>query len=195
MKKLMQWAIALCSAAMLTGCGGGGGGDAARTVTADANLAINPTSGPALVSAIADETFTFADGVPAFGTTASTSVEFSAPPTPSAAPGFSISSGGNTATGTVAFGSCIFRITASSFPDGHALAEGETITVNPCNLNVNVRGATANGQATSRSVALLLGAAASAGATVTVAVTPGGQLTLNGVAAGTVTLSPITGAF
>lgn len=195
MKKLMQWAIALCSAAMLAACGGGGGDGAARTATADATLAINPTSGPAVVSAIADETFTFADGVPAFGTTASTSVEFSEPATPSAAPRFSISSGGNTATGTVAFGSCIFRITASTFPAGSRLAAGETITVNPCNVNVNTRGVAADGVATTRSAALLLGAAVSAGASITVNVSPGGQLTLNGQAVGTVTLSPITGAF
>jgi hypothetical protein len=196
MKKLMQWAIALCSAAMLAACGGGGSGDgAARTVTQDPALAINATTGPTLVAAIANETFAYQDGVPAFGTTAATNVTFSAPAAAGAAPGFTISSGGNTASGTMAFGSCIFRITASTFPDGSRLAAGQIITINPCNINVNARGTAADGVAATRSAALVVGAAASAGASVTISVNPGGQLTLNGVSVGTVTLSPITGAF
>jgi hypothetical protein len=44
-----------------------------------------------------------------------------------------------------------------------------------------------------RSVALLLGSAASSGAPVTVDVNPGGQLTINGKAAGTVTIEFVTG--
>jgi hypothetical protein len=70
---------------------------------------------------------------------------------------------------------------------------GQVITVDPCNINVNTKGATANGVATSRAIALVLGAASSSGATITVGVNPGGQLTLNGNLAGTVTLVPVTG--
>lgn len=93
----------------------------------------------------------------------------------------------------VTFGSCIFVVSRSSFPAGHSLALGQTVTVNPCNIRIGTTGAVANGQATSRSVALLLGAAASSGASVIVAVTPSGGITLNGNNVGTVTLTPISG--
>jgi hypothetical protein len=98
-----------------------------------------------------------------------------------------------TITTAVTFGSCIFAVTSSNFPAGHAPSLGQTVVVNPCNLSVNTTGAVANGVATSRSVALLLGAAASAGSSVIIAVTAGGQLTLNGNNVGTVTLTPVSG--
>jgi hypothetical protein len=94
---------------------------------------------------------------------------------------------------TAAFGSCIFAVTSSNFAAGHPLALGQTVTVNPCNVDVNTTGAVANGVATSRSVALLLGAAASAGSSVIISVTAGGALTLNGSNVGTVTLTPVSG--
>lgn len=93
----------------------------------------------------------------------------------------------------VTFGSCIFVVTRSSFPAGHALALGQTVTVNPCALNMRVQGAVANGQAVPRSVALLLGAAASSNSSVTVAVTPGGQIVLNGTNVTTIGLTPVSG--
>jgi hypothetical protein len=98
-----------------------------------------------------------------------------------------------TITTSVTFGSCIFAVTSSTFPAGHALSLGQTVTVNPCNMRVGTAGAVANGVATSRSIALVLGAAASSGQSVTVAVTAGGQLTLNGSTVGTVTLTPVSG--
>ncbi|MEJ8837930.1 hypothetical protein [Ramlibacter sp. AN1133] len=182
MKKL------LCIAALavtLAGCGGGGD-DQLMVAASNTTLAANATT----TSAVVQTPFSFPNGVTGLGTTAATTVTFT---TASATPGFSISSGGNTATGTTTFGSCIFAVTASNFPAGHRLALGQTVTVNPCNLNVNTAGAVANGVATSRSVALLLGAAASAGSSVIVAVTAGGALTLNGNNVGTVTLTPLTG--
>jgi hypothetical protein len=110
---------------------------------------------------------------------------------------FTVTSPSGATTGTFSanttFGSCIFAITSSTFPAGHPLALGQTVTVNPCNLNVSSAGAVANGVGTSRSVALLLGAASSAGSSVTVGVNPGGQLTLNGQTVGSVTLTPISG--
>ncbi|MHB8838603.1 MAG: hypothetical protein ACYC7F_06580 [Gemmatimonadaceae bacterium] len=114
---------------------------------------------------------------------------------PTAAMTITNSSGGTVGTisTNVTFGSCIFAVTASTFPAGHALAQGQTITVNPCNIWVGTSGAVANGVATTRSVALLLGNASSANASVTVGVNAGGQLTLNGNTVGTVTLTPISG--
>lgn len=170
----------------LAGCGGGGGSET-MVVADDARLEASPTT----IAAVKDESFVFATGVPALGTSGSTTLKFT---DDSATPAFSIAADGYTATGTTAFGSCIFRVSNSNFPAEHPLANGKTVTVNPCTLNVSTSGATANGVATTRSVVLLLGAAQSAGASVTVGINASGGLTLNGSLVGTVTLTPITGA-
>ncbi len=163
-------------------------------VAEDVTLGVNPN----LAAAVSGTTFNFPDGAGAIapaltgqslaltmataGSEVTTTMAFT-----------SGTSTTGTVTATTTFGSCIFNIKASTFPAGHSLAVGQTVTVNPCSLSVRTTGAVANGQAVSRSVALLLGAAASAGATVTVAVTAGGQLTLNGFSAGTVQLVPVSG--
>lgn len=180
----MKYKLAAVLCAVLAGCGGGG--DPILGVTADTTLSTNATT----AAAVANTPFSFSSGVAALGTTGATTVQFTSA---TATPGFNIASGGNTATGSTTFGSCIFAVASSSFPAGHSLAAGQTVTVNPCNLSVNTSGAVANGVATSRSVALLLGAAASAGSTVTIAVTAGGALTLNGSNVGLVTLVPVSG--
>jgi len=172
-------------AAMLTGCGGGG--DDTPLVAAN-DLVVQ--ANPSVTAAVAQAPFDFPGGVPVLGTTADTTVTFTST---DPSPAFSISSGGGTATGTTTFGSCIFKVTASTFPAGTRLATGATVTVNPCNLTINSRGLSANGVGQSRSIALILGAAASAGRTLTVSVNPGGGLTLNGTSVGTVTLAPVTG--
>ncbi len=176
---------AVAAAALLGACGGGSS-DPILVASADAAVPVNAT----VVAAVAGTSFAFPSGVPALGTTGETTLAFSGT---AASPGFSVGSGGNTASGSAAFGSCIFAVTNSTFPAGHPLATGQTVTVNPCNMSVNTTGAVANGVATSRSVALLLGAASSAGASVVVAVNAGGQLTLNGSSVGTVTLTPVSG--
>ena len=185
MKKTLSILLTTLIAVTFVACGGGSD-TPAQVAAADAAL----PAAPATTAAVANTPFAFPAGVPSFGTTATTTVAFT---NTSTTPAFSIASGGNTASGTTTFGSCHFLVTASTFPAGSPLAVGQTVTVNPCNLNVNTAGATANGVATTRSVALLLGAASSAGASVTVAVNPGGQLTLNGNSVGSVTLAPVTG--
>lgn len=177
---------ALCVAALVAGCGGSDGG-APLVAASDTVLPTNGTT----ASAVAQTTFTFDNGVAEFGTNAATDVTFTSA---SATPAFSISSGGNTATGTTTFGSCHFAVTTSNYPAGHPLAQGNTVTVNPCNLKVGTAGAIANGVGSSRAVALVLGAAYSANATIVVGVNPGGQLTLNGNIVGVVTLTPLTGS-
>ncbi len=155
-------------------------------VSSDTTL---PASGT-VTSALADTPFSFSTGVTQFGTTADTTVTFTGS---SSSPAFKIASGGSSASGTLRFGSCIFVVTASTFAAGSPLSVGQTVTVNPCNLNVGTAGAVANGVGQTRSVALLLGAASSAGASVTLGVNAGGQLTLNGNSVGSVTLTPIGG--
>lgn len=101
--------------------------------------------------------------------------------------------GGGTITADVSFGSCIFVIATSSFPAGHRLAQGQTVTVNPCNIRLGTQGAPADSIARQRAAVFILGSAASTGSTVTVVVNPGGSITINGKAAGTVTLVPVSG--
>ena len=185
MKKLLGFIVAVGVSALLYACGGGGD-EQPLGVAGNTTLATNSTTAAAVVNT----PFTFSSGVPAFGTTAATTVQFTSTST---APAFSVSSGGATASGTTSFGSCVFAVTSSSFPAGHPMAVGQTVTVNPCNLSVNTAGAVANGVATSRSVALLLGAASSAGSGNAIAVTAGGALTLNGNNVGLVTLTPVSG--
>jgi hypothetical protein len=186
MNNPLALAVVFLAAATLTACGGSSEPAPVEVAAADAKLPANPTT----TAAVANIPFTFPGGISDFATTSTTTVAFT---NTSTTPAFSIASGGNTATGTTTFGSCIFAITASTFPTGSRLAKGNTITVNPCNINANTAGLSANGVGTTRSVALLLGAAASSGATVTLSVNPGGQLTINGQSAGTVTLTPVTG--
>jgi hypothetical protein len=181
----MKYKLAAILCAALAGCGGGSS-DPLLVASADA---VVPTNA-AVASSVAGTSFAFPTGVAALGTTGTTTVAFSGT---AASPGFAVGSGGNTASGSAAFGSCIFAVTSSTFPAGHPLSVGQTVTVNPCSLNVNTTGALANGQATSRSVALVLGAAASANASVTVGVSSNGSLTLNGNIVTTVVLTPVSG--
>jgi predicted small lipoprotein YifL len=187
MKKLLASLFAIIVAASLTACGGGGGEPPATQVAAaDTSLPANATT----TDAVTNIPFSFPAGVTEFGTTGTTTVAFT---DTSTTPAFSIVSGAHTATGTTTFGSCDFKVVASSFPTGSRLAQGQIIVVNPCNINVSTHGLAATGVAATRSVALKLGAAVSSGASVTVSVNPGGQLTLNGNSVGTITLVAVTG--
>jgi len=174
----------------LSACGGGGSEPAPVLV---APAAVNLAASPATTAAVAATPFAFPAGVAELGTTAPTTIVFTAPAGTTTTPAFSIASEGNTATGTTTFGSCIFAITSSTFPAGSRLARGNTVVVNPCNINVQTAGLQATGVGATRSVALALGSAVSSGSSITVQVNPGGQLTLNGASVGTVTLTPVTG--
>lgn len=185
-KASLKWVLsATVAAAMLVACGGGS--DPVDSVaTSNTTLAANGTT----ASAVTAVPFSFPAGVTELGTTAATTVTFTSS---SATPAFSIASGGNTATGVTTFGSCIFTVSASTFPVGHRLALGSVVVVNPCNVNVGTAGVVANGVASTRSVALALGTAASNNTSVSVGVNAGGNLTLNGNSVGTVTLTYVTG--
>jgi hypothetical protein len=194
MKKLTAMAAALSCAFALTACGGGGHSGApeqTQVVTSDATLAITPTTGATTTAAVQGVDFTFASGVPALSTTGATTLEFTAPPTGTTTPSFSVADTTGTATGVVEFGSCIFVVQASTIP---SLPVGTRRTVSPCAINVDSSGLPADSEARTRSIALVLGAAASSGTSATVAVNEGGQLTLNATSVGTVTVAPVTGS-
>lgn len=179
-------AVVLGAAAFLVSCGGGGGGSSVEVAGADATLAANAST----TAAVVNTPFAFPSGVSDLGTTGATTLAFTSTST---TPAFSIAADGNTATGTTTFGSCIFVVASSSFPAGHRLAQGQQVTVNPCNIRLGTQGAPADSVARTRAAVFILGGAASTGSTVTVSVNPGGTITINGRDAGTVTLVPVSG--
>lgn len=192
MKKLFLLAAALSSALVLTACGGGGGAETVTVAATDTTLAITPATGIATTTAVLSKEFDFPAGVPALGTTGTTTVTFT--PAATGNPGFAITEAGTgTATGVMEFGSCIFLITESTFPPTHRLAKGNKVTVNSCNVKVNTDDVPADGVSRTRNANLLLNEAASTGEPVTVHVNPGGQFTLNNVFVNTVTLVFVSG--
>lgn len=189
MNKTAALLSSFLTAVALAGCGGGGGGaEPPPVLVTPAEVTI--AASPATASAVEDVPFAFPAGVPELGTTGTTTVAFTSTGT---TPAFSITSEGGTATGTTTFGSCIFVVATSSFPTGHRLAQGQTVTINPCNIRLGTQGAPADSIARARAAVFVLGSAASTGSTVTVVVNPGGTVTINGSTAGTVTLVPVSG--
>lgn len=175
--------------AALTACGGGGTSAPISTSIASSNLppvAVTATTAAAVVN----EPFTFAAGVPDFGTTTLTTVAFTST---GATPAFAISADGATATGATTFGSCIFTITASTFPAGSKLAVGQSVRVNPCQLNAATSGGNANGSASNREVKFVLGTLNSNGKNLPVVINADGSVILKGITIGTVTISVVTG--
>lgn len=195
MKKLFLLAAVLTSATLLASCGGGDG-DAVLVAAADARLTADADSGRPLFTALANESFTFPGGVAEFGTTgAATTVSVQQPAAAGRNPRFTISSGGQTASGTMAFGSCFFRVTASTFAPPSPLVDGAVIEITNCGVQLDTAGQHANGVAVESSAVLFLNNANSTGTSVTVGINPGGRITLNGRIVGEVTLTPITGVF
>ena len=179
-------AILATSVVLLAACGGTDPTPAPLPV-ASANATVNTNA--TIASAVANTPFTFG-AVPALGTTAATTLAFTSTGT---TPAFSISSGGATATGTTNFGSCIFVVASSNFPAGHPLANGATVTVNPCTLNIATAGQPADSIARPRSTTLQLGGTTSTGQSVAITINSNGTVTINNTAAGNVTLVQISG--
>jgi hypothetical protein len=186
MKKIFGLIMVVAASAFIAGCSDGDDDPLPTVAAVDATIPVTSTT----AAAVATVPFTFPAGVPDLGTTASTTVSFTNTAT---TPGFSIASGTSVASGATTFGSCIFVVASSSFPAGHRLAQGNTVTVNPCNIRLGTQGAPADSIARARAAVFILGAAASTGTTVTVTVNPGGSITVNGRDVGTVTLVPVSG--
>ena len=175
--------------AALAACGGGGTSAPLSASIASNNLA--PVAVTATTAAaVVNEPFIFAAGVPDFGTTTPTTVAFTST---GDTPAFAISADGATATGVTTFGSCIFTITASSFPAGSKLAVGQSVRVNPCQLNAATSGGNANGSASNREVKFVLGTLNSNGKNLPVVINTDGSVILKGITIGTVTISVVTG--
>ena len=191
LSKLTLASLVITSGLLLSACGGGDDGPGAQVSTSVTTATINAATGAATVGSVAGKPFTFASGVAALGTTGATSLTFQSG---SATPGFSISSSGGTATGATRFGSCIFTVAASTYPAGHALATGNTITINPCALSIDTVGAAADGTSAARNASLVLGTTPSSPTPVAVTISPDGNVAIGGTVVGQTPLKPTTGA-
>jgi len=185
MKKRLLLIAALLSATLLAACGGG---DDETLNQATSDLSSNVTASNS--AAIQGIPFQFNSGVPDFGTTQTTTVTVTGTTGTNT---FSIASGGNTATGNLQYGSCIFKITSSTFPVGSPLATGNTVTIAGCTMVYKIRGTPANAQGFARQAQWLLNNATSGNVTVTVSISAAGVVTVNATGVGSVALTPVTG--
>jgi hypothetical protein len=177
-------AALIATSFVLASCGGGDG-DSLAVSSSNLTAPVNAST----ASAIAGESFAFSGGVEKFGTTSPTTVTLGSAST------FSVAATEGTASGNLTFGSCIFTVTASTFPATSPLALGKTVTVHPCNMTVATAGAPAVGGAAARAVSFVLEGNASQSHNLMVDVADNGTITVEGVNVGSVTLAPVTGGF
>lgn len=201
------WAAALAAAVVVAACGGGGGDAPAAVAATNAAVPASKTT----VAALSGATVNF-PAVPALGTTGTTTLKIETPVVGTGAsatigtPTFTLTSAGNTASGEMSFGSCIFIIRASTFPADHPLALGKTLTVNPCETDIGTSGAPADGSTRAFDASLQLGNTNSQPVTVPVTLQPNGGIILSlppsiaaalppgfQVNAGTITIQQVTG--
>ncbi|MFC5498378.1 hypothetical protein ACFPOE_12610 [Caenimonas terrae] len=172
---------------LTSGCGGGGGGpEPVLTATTNVNQAVTANN----ISAITDKTFTFSGGIPALGTTGTTTLSVT-PAGTGTLPKFSVSSATDgVASGTVAFGSCIFRIDTSTSKNPK-LAVGQTVEVTDCTLQAPTASKPV-GAAFGSDLTLTLNGTSSK-IPVTIVVNADGSVTVDGKGLGTVTVTLVTG--
>lgn len=190
MNKRFLLVAALFSAFVLTACGGGSD-NTFLGASSDLTVEMNAANGPNTAAAVANETFVYTSGVPDFGTqNLPTTVTWTNTAT---TPSFLIEEDDHSATGTTEFGSCIFRVTSSTFPASSPLATGKVVTIATCRVIVRTRGQPADGNPRQRDIFLVLNAVTSQGTTATVSVDANGVVTVNGRVVGTVPVQQLTG--
>jgi hypothetical protein len=173
--------VALVSAFTLVACGGGDGDDngEVRTVS-NQSVPVNSST----VQAVRGQRFTIQDGS-AFSAGIPLNTQliltFDSPST------FSLTSGNQTANGTVAFGSCTFTVTSSTIT---GLATGPIPTFSICNFLVTANtpleegGDSGQGTVTlqlGRNGVILITATLPSGVTITVSLLDDGTLVINGI--------------
>jgi hypothetical protein len=169
--------MALISAFALVACGGDDGDDEIRTVS---NQSVPVDSNN--VQAAVGQQFTFSNGA-IFGSgianNQAATFTFTTPTT------FSLASGGSTASGDVAFGSCILTVRASNFPAGRGPQVGTVITFTTCSFQLNAGNVTTGGAAVSGTLTLILsgptGSGTSLAITVQISILDDGTLVINGI--------------
>lgn len=199
LNKISLAALALGGSMLLAACGGGGNDSPLRpTATVTTPTAANFTAstgatviGGVLAASAEPTSFSFASGVPAFGTTGPTSMTVSGT---GAAPKFGISSAEGSANGGLTFASCHFLMTTSTYPSTHPLAQGKTVVVNPCSISIDTAGKTAGGGTASTGVSFVLGGTTSAPVLLPVSISSTGEVSVGGVSVATATVVVTTGA-
>lgn len=194
--KAFKYALAGVAVAALVACGGGGGGSSGTTVAAtDTTVGITAANGVQVVSALEALALNYTGGVTDFGTAAPTTLTIAN--TNTATPTFNIGSGGFVATGDMTFGSCRFKINTSTFPGGHPLSVGQTITVDPCQLVADTSGQT-TGVPVETDVQLVLNGARPEPRKLPITITPAGDVQIqtpsgNTISLGTISVTTVTG--
>lgn len=193
--KISLACLVLSGSALLAACGGDSTPlPPAAVASGNTAAVINPQTGAAVVSGVLDKRFDFGTGVPDFGTNSPPSLTSLTLSGDAAAPSFVITSGASSASGIMTYGSCIFKVTQSTFTAG-PLVLNNTFPVSPCGLTVATAGIKGDGIATSASVTFVLGATPSTPVSVPVSISPDGVLTVNGITIpGKVVLVAATGA-
>ena len=187
-------AAALIASAVLVACGGGGS-DQYAALTRNAEIPMTVTNAAILTD---NGPMVFASGVPAFGTTTSTTVSATGTGTNGGSPyNFTVADANNSASGVMTFGSCIFKVTASTFTTGPLVLNAQ-IEVNPCQVVVQTSGQGTTGTNINAQSNWQLGTALSNPFIESVTVSPNGtQITVTTPGGGTVTATlpaPLTGA-
>jgi hypothetical protein len=185
--------VALVSAFTLVACGGDDGDDGEVRTVSNQSVPVNSST----VQAVTGQPFTipngsaFSPGLPATPVT----LTFNSPSTFTLTP----SSGGGTASGTVAFASCTFTVTSSTIA---GLATGQIPTFSICNFLVTattpLEEGGASGQGTvslqlGRNGVVLVTATLPTGVSITVSILDDGTLVINGINTG-ILPPPTTGS-
>jgi hypothetical protein len=184
-----KYFFACLAAATLVACGGGG--DDTTLAAADAPpITVNPTTGAAAAQALSGKPVSFANGVTTFGTpgTATTLTV-----TAGTQPTFTIAAGGQTATGNLTFGSCIFTVTNSDFVAPHPLAPNAVVTVADCKIDLDTTNKVADGGSVSVQAIVSLDGVTSAPITTTVTIQSNGDILVGGSKITSVSVTQVTG--
>ncbi len=198
LNKISLAALVLGGAMLLTACGGGNDSPLrpVSVVTTPTTAAFTASTGAAVMGGVLAASaepisFSFASGVPAFGTTGPTTMAVSGS---GAAPSFGISSAEGSASGGMTFASCHFLITTSTYLPTHPLAQGKTVVVDPCSISIDTAGKTADGSAAPTGVNFVLGTTISKPVLLPVSISSTGTVTVGGVPVATATVATSTGA-
>lgn len=198
---LVRWGIASAVVTGLFACDLHHTTAPLTVATSNLTVSLSAANIAALVPAAsaAPTTFTFNNGFSGVNTAASSApITLTGPTTVAitgtgSAPTFTITNGGGTATGPLAFGSCDFNVSGltGTVP---GITIGTVISENPCQVTLELSGQQV-GQGVTVQVTFTLGTATSGGNTqVNVTISTNGTVTVNGVQIGTVTTGASSGS-
>lgn len=184
MKPSLSLILSATLALGLVGCGGG----SSDPLLASSDLKVNADS--STTGAFANQSFAFDSGLAALGTDGvATSLTFTS------GSSFAVSAGGNTASGGTTYGSCIFTVQTTTFTPPHPLGTvGQSVRIDPCQIDIKSRGVAATGVPASVNALLVLGSLASRGVSTSIRITESGQLYVGQALFGSVPVVSPTGA-